>query len=265
MSVTNLVKMEKAHINIAHINVRSLTVINNLGRRIVRIKQFLINDCDCDVIACTETHLDSTVEDHEVEIEGYQLIRKDRNRKGGGVGIYVRDNIHFVRIYELESPDAETIWIEIKQNNSALLFGVCYRPPGQLVGEVEAFLSSLEQTLYLAQQKNLTKLVLMGDFNDPCLKWDSIHCRSELKNDLLNLTLAFNLKQLVLEPTTDLNLLDLIFTNSTDLISEVKVLNPIHDLDHCPVFAKILFRVNKKNPKYILERYGTMNMEILLI
>ena len=42
-----------------------------------------------------ETWLDSTVADHEVDIDGYELIRKNRNRNGGGVAIYIRSSINF--------------------------------------------------------------------------------------------------------------------------------------------------------------------------
>ena len=37
------------------------------------------------VIGLTETKLDATILDSEVNIEGYELIRSDRNRHGGGV------------------------------------------------------------------------------------------------------------------------------------------------------------------------------------
>ena len=44
-----------------------------------------------------ETWLDSTVADHEVDIDGYELIRKNRNRNGGGVAIYIRSSINSKR------------------------------------------------------------------------------------------------------------------------------------------------------------------------
>ena len=42
----------------------------------------------------SETWLDPSVQDSEVDIEGYSLIRKDRNRKGGDVCMYISEPRH---------------------------------------------------------------------------------------------------------------------------------------------------------------------------
>jgi hypothetical protein len=41
-----------------------------------------------DVITPNETRLDESVLNGEVEIPGYDIVRRDRNRNGGGVTIY---------------------------------------------------------------------------------------------------------------------------------------------------------------------------------
>jgi exonuclease III len=48
-----------------------------------------------DVITLNETRVDDSVLNGEVEIPGYDIVRRDRNRNGGGVGIYIRNNIPF--------------------------------------------------------------------------------------------------------------------------------------------------------------------------
>lgn len=46
------------------------------------------------IIFClNETGLDWSIDNSEVEIPGYNLVRKDRNWNGGGVGIYLRNVI----------------------------------------------------------------------------------------------------------------------------------------------------------------------------
>lgn len=45
------------------------------------------------VICLTETHLGSDIYSGELNMLGYQLFRKDRNDRGGGVAAYVRNNI----------------------------------------------------------------------------------------------------------------------------------------------------------------------------
>ena len=47
------------------------------------------------IIGLTETKLDETIGNIEIEIDGYTMERFDRNRKGGGVACYVRNDIIF--------------------------------------------------------------------------------------------------------------------------------------------------------------------------
>jgi hypothetical protein len=44
-----------------------------------------------EVLAINESKLDNTITDGEIHIPGYVIIRKDRNRHGGGVAIYIKD------------------------------------------------------------------------------------------------------------------------------------------------------------------------------
>ena len=37
------------------------------------------------VVGITESKLDDSINDREIYTEGYNIIRRDRNRKGGGV------------------------------------------------------------------------------------------------------------------------------------------------------------------------------------
>ena len=40
--------------------------------------------------------LDLSVSNQEIKINGYDIVRKDRNRHGGGVAIYIRTSINFI-------------------------------------------------------------------------------------------------------------------------------------------------------------------------
>ena len=56
-------------------------------------------------------------------LQGYgSPLRKDR-----GVALYIADHMSFVRLSDLESPEAELLWAEIIVDR----FGVCDRPPNQ--------------------------------------------------------------------------------------------------------------------------------------
>ena len=49
------------------------------------------------VIGLSETKLDNTVLSSELEIEGYDLVRSDRSRRGGGVACFVKNSISYNR------------------------------------------------------------------------------------------------------------------------------------------------------------------------
>ena len=48
-----------------------------------------------DLIAFNETRLDQSISDGLINLNGYEVIRKDRSRNGGGVCIYIRSSINY--------------------------------------------------------------------------------------------------------------------------------------------------------------------------
>ena len=50
-----------------------------------------------DILCINETRLDKTIKNSEIGLQGYDLTRRDRNRNGGDVAIYVRNNIYVER------------------------------------------------------------------------------------------------------------------------------------------------------------------------
>ena len=53
----------------------------------------------CDVIGINETKCDETVNDSEIVLPGYDLLRCDRSRIGGGVALYLVLILKDVMIY----------------------------------------------------------------------------------------------------------------------------------------------------------------------
>ena len=58
--------------------------MNSLLPKIDEVK-LIANKSNATIIGISETKLDNTIMDSELKIEGYDLIRSDRNRHGGGV------------------------------------------------------------------------------------------------------------------------------------------------------------------------------------
>ena len=131
-----------------------------------------------------------------------------------------------------------------------LFFGVCYRPPGQNELDKSSFIDCVESHLEIITNLcgNSKQLILTGDFNDRTTSWHSTHDNSELGLDLYNLINALSLHQLINEPTRNENLLDLLITNNPHHILNSGVLDPIHDLDHCPIFGKLSTHIKYSKP-----------------
>ena len=73
-----------------------------------------INDIDMSCI--TETWFREYMDDTSLALEGFCLERKDRDhRRGGGVGLacYIRNDIEYNRLRELEDDVLEVLWIKV--------------------------------------------------------------------------------------------------------------------------------------------------------
>ena len=78
----------------------------------------------------SETRLNSTIPDSMIHIDGYNIIRKDRSRNGGGVCICIRNTINYQIRQDLSPPVLEVICIEIsKPHSRPFVVVTVYRPP----------------------------------------------------------------------------------------------------------------------------------------
>ena len=122
--------------------------INRLICKFDEVKK-LIQDQSFDVLSLTETWLTSNVIDEELNISGYTFVRKDRSdpskSQGGGVLVYVKDNIPYNTIACYANLTDEHIWIEIKRSHcKRMIIGSIYRPPDL---NIAVFAQSLRTSL----------------------------------------------------------------------------------------------------------------------
>ena len=71
-----------------HININSLLPKTDEVR-------YIANITNASVIGISEAKLDETILSSELEVDGYDLVRLDRSRRGGGVTCYVKSLITF--------------------------------------------------------------------------------------------------------------------------------------------------------------------------
>ena len=63
--------------------------------------RILLADRSIDILSINETKLDDSIKSCEVQIPGYEFIRRDRNRQGGGVGFYIKNSINLTLLFVL--------------------------------------------------------------------------------------------------------------------------------------------------------------------
>ena len=112
------------------------------------------------VIGLIETKLDATILDGEVNIESYELIRSDRNRHGGGVTCYIKNDVAF-RSRGGFSNEIENLFFDILlPKTKPILVGIVYRPPDQS-RSLERLTSAITNT----NDFNNQEVYILGDFN----------------------------------------------------------------------------------------------------
>ena len=168
-----------------------LSIVHDNIQNFTNKQDILETELSCfDVICLTETWLDRSTENVDIELNGYIAYRRDRvGDSHGGVFVYVSKNFVSKQKDTLELPDIECVWIELSLRNKKLLTGTFYRPPNIS----PAVLSSVENSIGLALDTNACNIFITRDFN-----LDISANRSARKID--DIYLQYNLNQLITDP-----------------------------------------------------------------
>ena len=160
--------------------------INSLRNKFEALKMLITGNLD--ILVITETKLDESFPSQQFNIEGFSSpFRLDRNINGGGIMIYIRDDIASKELKsQSTTTNLEGIFIEINlRNKKWLLFGGYNHTKTNITN----YLSKLGRNLdtHLGKYENI---LLIGDFN------------SETKETSMNEFLdIYNLKNLIKDST----------------------------------------------------------------
>ena len=66
--------------------------INNPMPKIDEVRH-IANKTNVSIIGISETKLDETILSSELEVDGYDLLRPDQSRRGGGAASYIKSSI----------------------------------------------------------------------------------------------------------------------------------------------------------------------------
>ena len=115
---------------IVHYNINSILVPGKLDQLTDYCRILKIN-----VLIITESKLDQTIPINLLTIPGYhEPIRRDRNingRYGGGVLMYIADDLVFQHKQNLQSQHYEHIWADVRLNGTVFAINALYRPPNE--------------------------------------------------------------------------------------------------------------------------------------
>ena len=220
ISPSDLAKFHRKGMSFIHLNVRSLLP------KIAELS-LILNQTKASILAVSETHLDSSIGDSEVNVKGYTLVRRDRDRNGGGVCLFIRDTISFNVRQDLGEVEFEAVFVDVFFPKSRpILVGVCYRPPSD--GNFLDRLNDIFERLNLRDEA-----YILGDFNICVDKQSSL---ARKYSGILN---SFSFTQLINAPTritaSSKSVLDHILTNSVSKVVNSGVLD-LSLSDHQAVF-----------------------------
>ena len=192
--------------SVFHSNTRS--IYNSL----CDLKDFT-SDYKPSILALSETWLDTSVVDAELTIKGYSLYRKDRNRHGGGVAVYLKSSLTTQPIGDLIKPtpesSLESLWIAVSSPTlpSSIALCVCYRPPSSAPATVDDLFVEIDQAM-----SHYKRVIICGDVNVNLL------CDGNLSQKFKCHIQMLGLHQIISTPTritpTSVSLLDVMIVDN---------------------------------------------------
>ena len=212
-----------------------------------------------------------------VSLANYRLYRRDRRGIGGGVAIYIHNNVVSSELRDeglreaLGRELAEQVWCQVEVNGERVLLGCVYRPPLNLRRnqeiesqlETAATINSALRASYEAKcRKSIDTICVVGDFNYPNVKWHedgsatthkSGHHQTNIARNFVETLADTSLSQCVSEPTFitaesgSSNVLDLLLTDNPTRVRELNLGPPLGSSSQGHTIIRFEFVVSKKS------------------
>ena len=170
----------------------------------------MVNQSDSDILCITETWSPNEILDNAIVMNGFTLFRKDREKRGGGVAIFVKSSIRCERLVVPDLPDCmtEILWLQIRPRRlpgavSSVLIAVVYHPPHASANDNYKLYDHIQ---------DVVDTYLAGHPDSPTIS-------SNRFSQLCGLTLT----QIVKTCTRDSGILDWCLTNKPKIMSLPKI------------------------------------------
>ena len=218
-----------------------LSNVMSLAPKIDEIRHVAEN-ANFDCVCITEAWLQSHKHDNIVALNGFNLVRMDRtNTVHGGVCTFIKDNINFTVLDDLQDESFEALWIKLRPDRlprsySCIVLGTIYHPPRANNSAILEYLWKCLSTIESCFSN--CGLLIVRDFNRLKIK--------RLQN-------SFGLKQIVNFPTRGKGFLDWVFTNLAEFYKD-PIQRPSHGLsDHMSVELQPRNRSSLSNTKITIK------------
>lgn len=170
---------------------------------------YLIWNNSLDILLVCETWLGDCTSDELLNIDHFNIYRTDRNSRGKGLCVSVKNSLRFEVIQTRQDFGWEQLWIKLTTRKRKFAIGVVYKPHNQ---NTNGFLDDFEDSL-IDIRLVVDQIVCMGDFNLDLLGLEN----NEVKK--FNLILeSLSLSQIIDVPTrvtaTSATLLDYVIVQS---------------------------------------------------
>ena len=124
--------LRKAGLKLGHLNIYH--ILNKLPQ----LAEF-INDFH--IFGFSESRLKETISTEEIIINGFDFFRRDPMRNlDTGIIVYTKTSLSVTRKMDLEIPDVECIWLEVRLPKIAPInIGYIYRNPSECADWFDCF------------------------------------------------------------------------------------------------------------------------------
>lgn len=116
---------------------------------------------DHNIVAITETFLDNSVEDSELECGDWSILRRDRNTPCGGVALAARSPIVLKRRRDLETDNGEDLWASFSWHGRPCYACVVYIKPSASDSDYMQWFCKVEHLIPTLK----ALIVILGDIN----------------------------------------------------------------------------------------------------
>ena len=232
--------MSQKGLKYCHFNIASLL------KNVDEVRLFL-KENDISVFALNETRLDDNVSDSEISAPMYNIVRKDRDRTGGGVAIYIKNSIDFQVVEHDVLSKLEAICIKIcLPKSQPIYFLNWYRPPNAKIEVINLYENFLQY---------------LDNFNAPILVMGDVNCNimgenhSSLRAKYTDVNNLYTMEHINTDKPTRVThnsatLIDHMLTNNMNFVKSCGVLH-LGMSDHS--LSYLIWKGNfpKSGPRYV--------------